>query len=125
MRHWVPSPNDLKGPARRRRYNAGFQITAWAAAIQISFFAPRWPSRLTRLEPPGGIFGVVSEHDICSGAPDSGQDFQHDALLVEPPVARGRLDHRVFPADVIGRDRNRSEERRVGKECRSRWSTCQ
>ncbi len=76
----------LKGPARRRRYNAGFQITAGAAAIPISFFAPPWPSRLTRLEPPGGIFGVVSEHDIRSGAPDSGQDFQHDALLVEPPV---------------------------------------
>src|SRR5216684_4411013 len=96
----------LKGAGETPALQRWFPNHRRAAAIQIRFFAPPWPSRLTRLEPPGGIFGVVSEHDISSGALDSSQDFQHHALLLEPPVARGRFNHRVFPADVIGCDRN-------------------
>src|SRR5712692_11423685 len=77
MCHWIPSANDFKGAGETPALQRWFPNHRRAAAIQIRFFAPPWPSRLTRLEPPGGIFGVVSEHDIRSGAPDSGQDFQH------------------------------------------------
>src|SRR3989475_1902520 len=40
--------------------------------------------------------------------------------LVEPVGGGG--PHPMFPVDAVERLRRRSEERRVGKECRSRWS---
>ena len=32
---------------------------------------------------------------------DSGEHLERDRLLVEPPVRRSRLHHRVLPADVV------------------------
>ena len=37
-------------------------------------------------------------------------------------LATGKLDSGVSTVPVLNRDATRSEERRVGKECRSRWS---
>src|SRR5689334_23397164 len=42
----------------------------------------------------------------------------------EAARGRGRPDRRGGPAAVPRPDEPRSEERRVGKECRSRWSPC-
>ena len=56
------------------------------------------------------------------GTPDPGDDFPALMFAIETV---GKTD---FPAraeaiaDKIARARPRSEERRVGKECRSRWS---
>src|SRR5260221_10891008 len=41
------------------------------------------------------------------------------SMSVEPPCRQGRWDHR---RGGDGSENRRSEERRVGKECRSRWS---
>src|SRR5262245_35213873 len=54
-------------------------------------------------EQTGGVACVVRDDDVGSGAPDGSQRFDHRARLVDPAVARGRLEHRVLAADVIGR----------------------
>src|SRR6185312_11085102 len=48
-----------------------------------------------------GFPGVISNDDVGAGAADRRQAFEHRALLVEPAVARGGLQHRVLAADVI------------------------
>src|SRR5712692_5504852 len=55
---------------------------------------------LARLQPARGVLGVVGEDNVRAGAPDGREDFQHDALLVQPAVARSGLHHGIFPADV-------------------------
>src|SRR2546426_4632835 len=57
---------------------------------------------------------------------------RHDQLPDNSPITRGRWQaredrwlaelQRTDPAPLVGRPEWRSEERRVGKECRSRWS---
>src|SRR5258706_4636546 len=42
-----------------------------------------------------------------------------DGLLHITDMSWGRITH---PSEVLSIDEERSEERRVGKECRSRWS---
>src|ERR1043166_5275422 len=48
------------------------------------------------------------------------------ALVASPANAFGQVPQKVFPVIENGRQESsyapRSEERRVGKECRSRWS---
>src|SRR5258708_39064269 len=66
---------------------------------------------------------TLSLHDALPICPGRGRQRGH----VPPGAGRGvhhRLDRRhVFREDLAGRqDHERSEERRVGKECRSRWS---
>src|SRR5207248_3880671 len=43
-----------------------------------------------------------------------------DASFQDPPGRYSMLSARIIPP--VGADTERSEERRVGKECRSRWS---
>src|ERR1039458_1158234 len=57
--------------------------------------------------------------------------FAHDPLVaqsiekliayLETQVLLGSLKSHDFPSELIQRGHQRSEERRVGKECRSRW----
>ena len=58
--------------------------------------------------PPGGIYHIDFVED------DSIHMMSWDDGLLEPIV----LDD-GYEVDIVG---SRSEERRVGKECRSRWS---
>src|SRR5947207_2641956 len=51
---------------------------------------------------------------ISSMLPDTGEDIQ----VKEMHSAQGKQ----HPAQLVTQQFNRSEERRVGKECRSRWS---
>src|ERR1051326_6802341 len=46
------------------------------------------------------------------------------AILLPPRQLKSHMASIAFPAWYLGHhpDRHRSEERRVGKECRSRWS---
>src|SRR5579864_382298 len=55
-------------------------------------------------EPAGGVLGVVGEDDVGSGALDGGEDFEGDALFVDPAIAGGGFYHGEFAADVIGPD---------------------
>src|SRR3712207_4284436 len=61
----------------------------------------------TLLHPPRSVDSVQPEPSAATGGPS-------------PPPARGHLDER--PHGPRRLPRPRSEERRVGKECRSRWS---
>src|SRR5690349_24385116 len=71
----------------------------------------------------------------AKGAPGPGEAFKEHGVdyvvaddldeLVEGmnELARGpKLDTDALRHQIEARDRERSEERRVGKECRSRWS---
>ena len=40
----------------------------------------------------------------------------------EKEIARHQLEQEGKPANIVEKILTRSEERRVGKECRSRWS---
>src|SRR3989441_3597415 len=62
---------------------------------------------------------------LCAGVPDerpgARQRPRHGAdWHADPARAARRHPERQWPLDDLGRER--SEERRVGKECRSRWS---
>src|SRR5438132_9169746 len=73
--------------------------------------------------------------DVCSSdlvpgaaAPHGGHGDQLRAgeihgLLRLHQGGRGVRRPRARPLDLGGEDQDRSEERRVGKECRSRWAT--
>src|SRR5579883_1912665 len=67
---------------------------------------------------------AIAEHLWCQRAPES---CAIDGLLDLPgavgPLQRVGCRRGEQPADGMARElRERSEERRVGKECRSRWS---
>ena len=48
------------------------------------------------LQPAGDVLGVVRQDDGGAGALDAGDDFEDDALLVDPAIARGGFHHGVF-----------------------------
>src|ERR1700689_1327021 len=60
---------------------------------------------LAGFQPAGYVFGVIGEDNGGSGALDAGHDFEDDALLINPAVARGSLHHRIFGADIVRGDR--------------------
>src|SRR5256885_8880108 len=91
------------------------------------FFSSR--RRHTRLQ--GDWSSDVCSSDLSSwpvslDAPVSGQEDATDLgnLLGERDPAMESMDDRVTLATLLPHlpERERSEERRVGKECRSRWS---
>src|SRR5271154_2938061 len=61
-------------------------------------------SRLSGFEPAGDVLGVIGEDDFCAGALDASEEFEDDALFVEPAFLGGGFDHGVFAADVVGAD---------------------
>src|SRR5260370_18903992 len=50
----------------------------------------------------GGLLGVVGEDYGGAGALDASQDFEDDALLVEPALGYGGFDHGILAAYVVG-----------------------
>src|SRR2546422_2322143 len=70
---------------------------------------------------PGRIAQQLSLANVCDIAPFAPE--LHDAfpLTCERRPSRPRLGVLLNPFDTV-RAKTRSEERRVGKECRSRWS---
>ena len=50
------------------------------------------------------------------------ENTKEGAGIVEKMIADVLADNHQFKYVVIGMESTRSEERRVGKECRSRWS---
>src|SRR5260370_5409632 len=56
------------------------------------------------LQPAGRILRVIGENNACACPVNPGEDFERDALLVNPAVGGGCLHHRKFAADVIGAD---------------------
>src|ERR1700675_213854 len=62
----------------------------------------RSPPKPSRLEPSRGILGVIRQNNVCARALNSRQYFQHDPLLVQPALVRGRFDHRILSTYVVG-----------------------
>ena len=57
------------------------------------------------------------------GSPSTAQSKGPTRLcILTPTVKEGSLSGEAFVDRLIGQLKPRSEERRVGKECRSRWS---
>ena len=51
------------------------------------------------------VFRPVSNYDVRTGSLDRSQTFQHGFLFIEPAHLGGSLDHGIFSADVICRER--------------------
>src|SRR5690348_14896925 len=58
--------------------------------------------QLAVVEPACGLLGVVSQRNGGAGALDAGQDFEGDALLIEPAFRGSGFYHGVFAAYVVG-----------------------
>src|SRR3712207_7756063 len=54
----------------------------------------------------------------------AGEAFRMQFLHTPADGARRRFEANARPIHHDGQEGGRSEERRVGKECRSRWSPC-
>src|SRR3712207_9430742 len=102
--------------------------TAWLARLPPLKDRDDYDHRLTRLEDlvAAHPLGILSDpvHDLsrwakglhAAGSGDSVGALHHLAKFRLPVLAR------MSAADRIEAAVRRSEERRVGKECRSRWS---
>ena len=80
-----------------------------------------------RMYPAGTVNGSVS--DLLRYAQELAKGYKKDSVLFRDPVTKKQLFKETYRS--YGSDaglshgfwqHRRSEERRVGKECRSRWS---
>src|SRR4029077_20790666 len=79
-------------------------LSAVGAGYSVKAAARPPHSTLAVGEPAGGLLGVVGEGEGGAGALDAGEDFEGDALFVEPAFGGGGFDHGVFATDVVGAD---------------------
>src|SRR5215813_9839239 len=63
-------------------------------------------STIRSFQPAGGIFGMIRQYEIRAGAPDTGENFEHHTLFVEPAVFRSGFHHGIFAADVVSGHRH-------------------
>ena len=64
-------------------------------------FADSAEASFTMSARPRGFAREISDDHVRAGAANRGQRFHHRALLVDPAVPRGGLDHRVLAAHLI------------------------
>src|SRR5258708_3499763 len=79
---------------RRSRFKVG-----WIALIDLR-------TKLSRLQPTRDILGMVRQDNAGSGALDARQNFNYDALLVEPVFLHGGFHHGEFAAHVVSGHRH-------------------
>src|SRR5690348_14751772 len=103
------------------------------ALIQIETEATNWLQGLVRINttnPPGNelaaanyIKGILDKEGINSEIFETapGRGFIVARLSSSPVPDPSKALLLLGHLDVVGVDRGKSEERRVGKECRSRW----
>ena len=102
----------------RAKSFADFRESSWfrdASRVLWSFAmfaeAPRHRSRglqagrlavsLVTTEHSRGVAREIGDDHVGAGAANRGQRFHHRALLVDPAIPRGGLDHRVLAAHLI------------------------
>ena len=120
---------DFTAPADGAGFNAGDSVTFSGTASDAEdgdlTASLSWTSSLDGAIGSGGSFSTAAltpgPHVITASVTDSGGLSDRDAMTITGNAAqRASL---TAPADGTGFNvGDRSEERRVGKECRSRWS---
>ena len=92
------TPTAAPRPRPRRRRGLG----AFRPGTTASSAARAGQRRL-----PGHLEGVVGQDHLGAGPPDRQQRLHDRAVAVDPALGGGRLDHRVLPRHLVGRDRHR------------------
>src|SRR2546427_12818426 len=107
----APPTRQARGSALRRELAEGFRVEALEGRLELVGIE-RFGAGLA-----AGLAGLDRrEREQVLGREDRRLESQRDRDGIRRP--RVDLNHRVSAVDV----ELRSEERRVGKECRSRWS---
>src|SRR2546422_6383705 len=65
---------------------------------------------------------LVQPRELCGFGEDDGREFWAINFSARVANAFAELPQNIVVRRLPGLDQLRSEERRVGKECRSRWS---
>src|SRR4051812_13930227 len=94
-------PNSSKYQFPPGSWNNGSRSASSACVMSSSLRPSQKPSRR--------VGGPVGEHDVGSGAPDTGQRFQCRGTLVDPVVGGRGANHRVLPRDLIRGHRHRRD----------------
>src|SRR2546429_8028410 len=94
------------------------RVESYASSLQhhvlfrVLHYSPRTPPEKIDLPP------VLQEHGLIDGVILAGTIYPNLLRRIEAI----HMPFVAFSNNVVGLDGERSEERRVGKECRSRWS---
>ena len=68
------------------------------------------------------LFMAMPVHELQTGVPIQLLENRADIRQAEAVIKAAKLDLKSVKAQLLPNVTIRSEERRVGKECRSRWS---
>src|SRR2546430_17287569 len=119
-----PRPNDrLSHPVKEAAYRAAIHLNPQRGVERLVHFLQaalgialmRAPQERLRL---GGEFATIS---LTPPVQETGEALGRQAGLVTK-ILWPTKGHRVSAEKLVHGQIGRSEERRVGKECRSRWS---
>ena len=121
----VPARDDAEDGDDRDHPEQGRDVAAGQHQVehQEAPRAPRRPARTAARSRPArrsrprsdrvsageqarGLDRPVGQHRAGAGPPDRGQRLEDRPLAVDPAVGRGRLDHRVLAADLVGAHRH-------------------
>src|SRR3712207_9064066 len=72
-------------------------------------------------QPGGGITSARVSHDTVHGRAEVSWRIEAGEMLLDVTIPEGTTAEVVLPLHPDESVEERSEERRVGKECRSRW----
>src|SRR3546814_12518592 len=79
-----------------------------------TLFRSRTPARRKRapvasalLQECCGFDGGVGEDAVAAGSLEGEQALHHHAIVIEPALGRGGLEHGVLAADIVGEGRDR------------------
>src|SRR5674476_375105 len=78
-------------------------MSARVVIVRCPLRSPRTMIHLRRsFDPAHDVLSVVGDDEVGAGALDAGDGLHDGALLVQPPVGRRFLDHRVLAAHGVG-----------------------
>src|SRR5205823_10896355 len=103
-------PRELRGRRLRRRRGELFVAVDQLADLLLQL-AQLADERVDLLEEGDDL----ALHHLTLGPPGRRVEMARDRIVLRPQGANRGIDHQDFAV-------SRSEERRVGKECRSRWA---
>src|SRR3546814_2483749 len=91
----------------RRRHGAGPEINSQPRTPALR---KRSPVASALLQECCGFDGGVGEDAVAAGALEGEQALHHHAIVIEPALGRGGLEHGVLAADIVGRSEEHTSE---------------